>query len=400
MDIDVSALKALVREKELSLDLVVESIEQALLVAYHRTAGSSSASRVTLDRKTGHVTVWAAETDDDGVVLREYDDTPDGFGRIAATTAKQVLLSRLREAEGDVTMSEFTGREGDLVSGVVQQSSNPRMARVDIGKVEANLPPEEQSPGESYPHGTRIKCVVTGVRKGFKGPQVTVSRTHPSLVKQLFALEVPEIADGTVEITAIAREAGHRTKIAVRSTVPGVNAKGACIGPMGQRVRQVMSELNGEKIDIVDSSENPAEMIAHALSPARVTAVQIVDPVARAARVIVPDSSCPWPSVERGRTPDSLPGSPDGVSTSARTRRSLRRRQRRQWTDHHVRRGRLHSNRSVRTPAHVRRVSRTGRGGRPHQGGESRWDRSSGSLETATGARCSSASHSAVPGAR
>jgi len=289
MDIDVSALKALVREKELSLDLVVESIEQALLVAYHRTAGSSSASRVTLDRKTGHVTVWAAETDDDGVVLREYDDTPDGFGRIAATTAKQVLLSRLREAEGDVTMSEFTGREGDLVSGVVQQSSNPRMARVDIGKVEANLPPEEQSPGESYPHGTRIKCVVTGVRKGFKGPQVTVSRTHPSLVKQLFALEVPEIADGTVEITAIAREAGHRTKIAVRSTVPGVNAKGACIGPMGQRVRQVMSELNGEKIDIVDSSENPAEMIAHALSPARVTAVQIVDPVARAARVIVPD---------------------------------------------------------------------------------------------------------------
>lgn len=289
MDIDVSALKALVREKELSLDLVVESIEQALLVAYHRTEGSSSTSRVTLDRKTGHVTVWAAETDDDGVVLREYDDTPDGFGRIAATTAKQVLLSRLREAEGDVTMSEFTGREGDLVSGVVQQSSNPRMARVDIGKVEANLPPEEQSPGESYPHGTRIKCVVTGVRKGFKGPQVTVSRTHPSLVKQLFALEVPEIADGTVEITAIAREAGHRTKIAVRSTVPGVNAKGACIGPMGQRVRQVMSELNGEKIDIVDSSENPAEMIAHALSPARVTGVQIVDPVARAARVIVPD---------------------------------------------------------------------------------------------------------------
>jgi N utilization substance protein A len=131
--------------------------------------------------------------------------------------------------------------------------------------------------------------VVTGVRRGFKGPQVTVSRTHPSLVKQLFALEVPEIADGTVEITAIAREAGHRSKIAVRSHAPGVNAKGACIGPMGQRVRQVMSELNGEKIDIVDSSDDPAEMIAHALSPARVLGVQIVDPVARAARVIVPD---------------------------------------------------------------------------------------------------------------
>ena len=289
MDIDVSALKALVREKDLSLDLVVETIEQALLVAYHRTDGAASKARVTLDRKTGHVTVWAAETDDDDITLREYDDTPDGFGRIAAMTAKQVLLARLREAEGDVTMSEFTGREGDLVSGVVQQSSNPRMIRVDIGKVEANLPPEEQAPGESYPHGTRIKCVVTGVRRGFKGPQVTVSRTHPNLVKKLFALEVPEIADGTVEITAIAREAGHRSKIAVRSNVPGVNAKGACIGPLGQRVRQVMSELNGEKIDIVDSSEDPAEMIAHALSPARVVSVQVVDPVARAARVIVPD---------------------------------------------------------------------------------------------------------------
>jgi N utilization substance protein A len=289
MDIDVSALKALVREKDLSLDLVVESIEQALLVAYLRTDGAAQRARVTLDRKSGHVTVWAAETDDEGMTLREYDDTPDDFGRIAAMTAKQVLLARLREAEGDVTMSEFTGREGDLVSGVVQQSSNPRMIRVDIGKVEANLPPEEQAPGESYPHGTRIKCVVTGVRRGFKGPQVKVSRTHPNLVRKLFALEVPEIADGTVEITAIAREAGHRTKIAVRSHVPGVNAKGACIGPMGQRVRQVMSELNGEKIDIVDSSDDPAEMIAHALSPARVVSVQVVDPVARAARVIVPD---------------------------------------------------------------------------------------------------------------
>lgn len=289
MDIDVSALKALVREKDLSLDLVVESIEQALLVAYHRTGDAAAKARVTLDRKSGHVTVWAAETDEDGVVLREYDDTPEGFGRIAATTAKQVLLARLREAEGDVTLSEFTGREGDLVSGVVQQSNNPRMVRVDIGKLEANLPPEEQTPGESYPHGARVKAIVTNVRKGYKGPQVTISRTHPNLVKQLFALEVPEIADGSVQITAIAREAGHRTKIAVKSNVPGVNAKGACIGPMGQRVRQVMTELNGEKIDIVDSSEDAAEMIAHALSPARVTSVEIVDPVARAARVIVPD---------------------------------------------------------------------------------------------------------------
>lgn len=289
MDIDVSALKSLVRERDLSLDLVVESIEQALLVAYQRTEGSAEVARATVDRKTGHVTVWAAETDNDGVILREFDDTPEGFGRVAAATARQVLLARLREAEGDATFVEFTGREGDLVSGTVQQTTNPRMVRVDIGRVEANLPPEEQVPGESYPHGTRLKCLVTGVRKGFKGAQVTVSRTHPNLVRALFALEVPEIADGTVAIAAVAREAGHRTKIAVHSAVPGVNAKGACIGPMGQRVRQVMSELNGEKIDIVDFSEDPAEMIAHALSPARVTSVEIVDPVARAARVVVPD---------------------------------------------------------------------------------------------------------------
>jgi N utilization substance protein A len=289
MDIDVAALKGLVREKGLSLDLVVESIEQALLVAYRSTSSAAERARIELDRKTGHVVVYAAEVDEEGITRREYDDTPTGFGRIAATTAKQVLLNRLREAEGEVTLVEFTGREGDLVSGVVQQGTNPRMIRVDLGKLEANLPPEEQVPGESYAHGTRLKCIVTGVRKGFKGPQITVSRTHPNLVRQLFALEVPEIADGTVTINAIAREAGHRTKIAVRSTVPGVNAKGACIGPMGQRVRQVMSELSGEKIDIVDFSDDPAEMIAHALSPARVSQVMIVDPVARAARVIVPD---------------------------------------------------------------------------------------------------------------
>ncbi len=297
MDIDVNALKALVREKELSWDLVIDSIEQALLVAYQRTEGAAASARVEVDRKTGHVTVWAREEllDEDQVagtappVPREYDDTPTGFGRVAATTARQVLLQRLREAEEDRTFGEFSGTEGDLVSGVIQQGSDPRVVRVDLGKVEAILPPAEQVPGESYPHGTRIKCVVTQVRRGPRGPQVTVSRSHPSLVRGLFALEVPEIADGSVEIAGLAREAGHRTKIAVRSTVPGVNAKGACIGPMGQRVRQVMSELGGEKIDIVDYSEDPAELIGHALSPARVSHVEIVDPQARAARVTVPD---------------------------------------------------------------------------------------------------------------
>ncbi len=297
MDIDVAALKALVREKELSWDLVADSIEQALLMAYQRTEGAAQDARVELDRKTGHVTVWARDAEPTGEQvageaapeLREYDDTPTDFGRVAAATARQVLLQRLRDAESDRTFGEFSGTEGDLVSGVIQQGSDPRVVRVDLGKVEALLPPSEQVPGESYPHGTRIKCVVTGVRKGPRGPQVTVSRSHPGLVRGLFALEVPEIADGSVEIAGLAREAGHRTKIAVRSTVPGVNAKGACIGPMGQRVRQVMSELGGEKIDIVDFSDDPAELVAHALSPARVTRVEIVDPVARAARVTVPD---------------------------------------------------------------------------------------------------------------
>jgi N utilization substance protein A len=283
MDIDVSALKALVREKELSYDVVVDTLEQALLLAYHRTEGAAAVARVDLDRKTGHVTVWAREQTEDGSPGREYEDTPAGFGRVAATTARQVILQRLREAEDDVTFGEFAGTEGDLVSGIVQQGNDRRMVFVDLGRIEAVIPPQEQVPGEQYTHGTRLKCHVVSVAKTPRGPRVTVSRTHPNLVRSLFALEVPEIAD------AIAREAGHRTKIAVSSTVPGVNAKGACIGPMGQRVRAVMAELHGEKIDIVDWSEDPAEMVAHALSPARVTSVTVVDEATRSARVVVPD---------------------------------------------------------------------------------------------------------------
>jgi N utilization substance protein A len=160
---------------------------------------------------------------------------------------------------------------------------------VDLGRLEGLLPLAEQVPGERYEHGARIRCLVVSVRKGLRGPQVMLSRSHPNLVKKLFAMEVPEIADGTVEICAIAREAGHRSKISVRSTVPGVNAKGSCIGPMGQRVRAVMNELHGEKIDIVDFSDDPAEMVAHALSPARVSSVHVVDAAARSARVVVPD---------------------------------------------------------------------------------------------------------------
>jgi transcription termination/antitermination protein NusA len=288
MDIDMSVLRSLEREREIALDVLVDAIEQSLLVAYQRTAGAHEDARAELDPK-GHVTVWVRERNEEGEVVREWDDTPDGFGRIAATTAKQVILQRLRDAEDDLRFGEFSGKEGDVVSGVVQQGRDPAMVFVDLGKIEAILPAAERVPGEKYDHGERIRCLVVTVRKGPKGPQIMVSRSHPNLVKKLFALEVPEVADGTVEICGIAREAGHRTKIAVRSHVDGVNPKGACIGPMGQRVRNVMAELHGEKIDIVDWSEDPAEMIGHALSPAQVVSVEIVDEAARSARVVVPD---------------------------------------------------------------------------------------------------------------
>jgi N utilization substance protein A len=289
VDIDMSALRGLEREKEISFPLLVEAIESALLIAYQRTEGHQPKARVELDRKTGHVTVWAAETDDEGTVLREYDDTPTGFGRIAATTAKQVILQRLRDAEDEQTFGEFSGKEGDIVSGVVQQGRDTRNVYVDLGRIEAVVPPPEQVPGETYEHGMRLRCYVVQVRKGARGPSIVLSRTHPNLVKKLFALEVPEIADGTVEIKAIAREAGHRTKIAVHSTRSGVNAKGSCIGPMGARARAVMAELHGEKIDIVEWSDQPSAFLAEALQPARVSKVVIVDAEARSAQIIVPD---------------------------------------------------------------------------------------------------------------
>ncbi|MFJ2218127.1 transcription termination factor NusA [Streptomyces sp. NPDC101062] len=293
MDIDVKLLKGLAQEKEIPFDLLVEAIESALLIAYHRTDGSHRRARVVLSRETGHVTVWAKEDPADleeGQEPKEFDDTPSDFGRIAATTARQVIQQRLRDAENDVTFGEYARREGDVVAGMVQQGKDPKNVLVKLDdKLEAILPVQEQVPGEEYTHGLRLRTYVVRVARGVRGPSVTLSRTHPNLVKKLFALEVPEIADGSVEITAIAREAGHRTKIAVRSTRSGLNAKGACIGPMGARVRNVMAELLGEKIDIVDWSDDPAEMVANALSPARVSKVEVVDLGARSARVTVPD---------------------------------------------------------------------------------------------------------------
>ncbi|MFF5171144.1 transcription termination factor NusA [Micromonospora sp. NPDC000089] len=292
MNIDLAALRALEREREIPFDTILAAIETALLTAYRHTDGAEPHARVEIDRKSGAALVYAQELDEDGSVVREWDDTPHDFGRIAAMTAKQVILQRLREATDEVHFGEYVGRDGDLVTGVVQAHEIRRekgIVSVDLGKLEGVLPQSEQVPGERYEHGERIRCVVVHVAKGMRGPQITLSRSHPALVKKMFALEVPEIADGTVEIGAIAREAGHRTKIAVRSTVPGVNAKGACIGPMGQRVRAVMSELHGEKIDIIDWSDDPATFVGNALSPAKALRVEVVDLATRTARVTVPD---------------------------------------------------------------------------------------------------------------
>ncbi len=306
MDIDLAALRALERERDISLDVLIPAIENAVLHAYQRTEGHYPHARAELDRKSGHVVIWAREehltpapegaVDDEGNPLRptrelgpEFDDTPTGFGRVAAATARQVIVQRLRDIEDEAILGDFKGREGDVVAGVIQQSPDPRHVTVDFGTVEGILPLAEQVPGEKYLHGERLRCFVVSVKRGLRGPQIGLSRTHPNLVRKLFALEVPEIADGSVEIAALAREAGHRTKIAVHSTVPGLNPKGACIGPMGARVRAVMTELHGEKIDIVDYSDDPATFIAAALSPARVTSVEIVDLSHRAARVVVPD---------------------------------------------------------------------------------------------------------------
>lgn len=292
MNIDVTALKAVEREKGIPADTVLHAIETALVTAYRHADGAAKHVRVHVDRKSGEVAVLAQELGPDGEVVHEWDDTPSGFGRIAASTAKQVIVQRLRDAEHEQTFGEYAGREGDIVSGIVQaheRRNTQGMVLVDIGKVEATLPPSEQVPGEDYRHGTRIKAYVVSVARTFRGPQVTLSRTHPNLVRKLFALEAPEVADGSVEIMAVAREAGHRSKIAVRTTVPGLNAKGACIGPMGQRVRNVMSDLHGEKIDIVDWSDDDASFVASALSPARVASARVVDPAARAVQVVVPD---------------------------------------------------------------------------------------------------------------
>jgi N utilization substance protein A len=293
MDIDLALLKTIEREREIPFDELARIIEQAILTAFGRHTSESgevpAGARAELDRKTGHVTIYTPLLDDEGAVIGEEVQEPDDFGRIAAFAAKQVIGQRLRDIADDAVLGEFKGKEGDIVAGVVQQGPNPRMVHVDLGTVEAILPPEEQVPGESYSHGSRLRVYVTSVSKGTKGPSITVSRTHPGLVRKLFALEVPEIAAGLVEIVSLAREAGHRTKIAVKANDPTINAKGACIGELGRRVRAVTEELGGEKIDIVDFDPELAKFVGNALSPAKVTSSFILNADTKAVRALVPD---------------------------------------------------------------------------------------------------------------
>ena len=296
MDIDLAALRMIEADKGIPVKDMIDTIRQALLSAYRHTEGHQPHASIDIDEKTGAVSVIVKEIDEDGAVISEYDDTPRNFGRVAATTARQVILQRLRDAENDRTYGQYAAQQAEIVAGVVQRdaAANKRgMVVVQLGteldSQEGILAPSEQVPGESYNHGDRLKCFVVGVRRGANSTQILLSRTHPNMVRELFRLEVPEIDAGEVEITSVAREAGHRSKIAVRSLKDGINAKGACIGTMGQRVRNVMRELGGEKIDIIDWDEDPAVFVGNALSPAKALSVTVLDEETKAARVVVPD---------------------------------------------------------------------------------------------------------------
>ena len=273
------------------------------------SAGPDAAEEavVTIDPESGEIRVYGQELDEDGNVIREWDDTPDDFGRIAAQTAKQVILQRIREVERDLKYEEYAGREGDIVTGIVQQTDN-RYTLLDLGKVEALLPQAEQVPYERYEHGARLKAYIVEVRKTTKGPQIVVSRTHPGLIKRLFELEVPEISSGVVEIKAAAREPGHRTKIAVWSNDPNVDPVGACVGARGSRVRMVTNELRGERVDVVPFSRRPGRVLIQApCSPARVREVRL-DEDTGTATVIV--QRLPALAGHRQGGPERPPGGP------------------------------------------------------------------------------------------
>ncbi|MFM2237686.1 MAG: hypothetical protein RL389_33 [Actinomycetota bacterium] len=301
MDIDLRVLRTIESDRGIAFTELVAIIEAAILAAYYRSEDihlkrdEVDFTRAVLDDKTGEVKIYTRDKDEANAPIgEERDVTPENFGRIAASSAKQVIMQRLRAINDENLLGEFSGKVGDVVIGTIQQGPRAYMIHVDLGSLEALLPPEEQVVGEDYTHGKRIRVIITKVDKGTRGgAMITVSRRHKMLVRKLFALEVPEIASGQVEIMQVAREAGHRTKIAVKSTVPGLNAKGACIGPLGARVRAVSAELNDEKIDIVDYDEDIKKFVAAALSPAKISATFTIpskDPDGRVhVRALVPD---------------------------------------------------------------------------------------------------------------
>ena len=289
MGVDISALVQLTEAKGMPLEQLIQTIEAAILSAYSETPDANRYARVQLDRETGDIQLFVPTFNELGERVSEDAIEVEGFDRIATSTARQTIKQQMRATNDAEIVGEFTGSVGDVISGIIQQGRDPKMIHVNLGRIEGKIPPQEQVPGEVYTHGERIKCFVVEVKQGLKGPEIMLSRSHPGLVKQLFALEVPEIKDGIVEIMGVSREAGHRTKIAVRSHRAGVSPKGSLIGPLGARSRAVMDELNGEKIDIVDYDEDPAKFVAHALAPAKVTSVTIVDELSRSAKVVVPD---------------------------------------------------------------------------------------------------------------
>ena len=290
-NLDMSeAIKMLANEKNISVDTLLHVLVDALATAYKRRPGAAQEVVVEVNPDTFEFTFLAYDVDEDGNWINERDDTPkkEEMGRIAAQTFRQVMSQRIREAERDRKFEEYANREGDIVTGIIQQTDD-RYTLLDLGRVESLLPKAEQVPFERPNPGDRVKAYIVEVRKAPKGPQIVVSRTHPGLIKRLFELEVPEIADGIVEIKACAREPGHRTKIAVWSNDHNVDPVGACVGARGGRVRMVVNELRGEKIDIIPFSEELADFVAKALSPAKVTQVIISDDGTQ-ADVIVPDN--------------------------------------------------------------------------------------------------------------
>ena len=289
MGVDIPALVLLTDAKGMPLEQLIQMIEAAILTSYAETPEANRYARVQLDRETGDIAIYVPTFNELGERVSEDVLEVEGFDRIATSTARKTIKMQMRATNDAEIVGEFTASVGDVISGIIQQGRDPKMIHVNLGRIEGKIPPQEQVPGEVYTHGERIKCFVVEVKQGLKGPEIMLSRSHPGLVKQLFALEVPEVKDGIVEIMGVSREAGHRTKIAVKSHRAGVSPKGSLIGPLGARSRAVMDELNGEKIDIVDYDEDPAKYVAHALAPAKVSSVTIVDELSRSAKVIVPD---------------------------------------------------------------------------------------------------------------